>query len=265
MPADGAPRHRRPIRGWRWRTAGVLALLALWEAGHLAYGDFVLPSPVDSLMALVGLGRSGRLWPAVLATTRDAFSGFLLASLAGLALGALAGASRRLSLMLQPIATTAIGVPSIAWVVLALLWFGGSGLAAVFTVAVATTPLIFGATAEGVASLDGGLRTMARSFRVPLARLVADVYAPHLLSHVFPALVAALAMSWKIAVMAELLAGAGGIGDGLAAARAEVDTAETMAWIIVVVVLLIAAETLVLDPVRRHVETWRRELVGATP
>jgi len=69
-------------------------------------------------------------------------------------------------------------------------------------------------------------------------------------------------MSWKVAVMAELLSGAGGIGDGLAAARVEVDTAKTMAWVIVVVVLLLVVDRLVIEPVRRHFETWRRGLPG---
>lgn len=249
----------------RWAALGILAVLALWEAGHRVYGDFVLPSPLATLAALGRLTLDGDLGPAILTTTRDALSGFLVATLIGSLLGGLAGRSTPLRAMLQPIATMLIGVPAIAWVVLSLLWFGGSGLAATFSVAVAVGPVVFAAATQGTRTVDGGLRVMARSFRVPLHVLLADVYLPHVLSYLLPALGAALAMSWKVAVMAELLSGAGGIGDGLAAARAEVDTARTMAWVVVVVALLLIVERLIIEPVRRYFDTWRRGLPGEAP
>lgn len=248
--------------GWPWSLLGLLLLAAFWQAGHLAYGDFVLPSPLATLQALWRLADGGAMWPAVVTTARDALSGFLGATVVGTAAGALAGRSAPIHSMLKPIATILVGVPAIAWVVLSLLWFGGSGLAATFSVMVATGPIVFAAATQGVRTIDGGLRTMARSFRVPRSALVFDVYLPHVLSYLLPALGTALAMSWKVAVMAELLAGAGGIGDGLAAARAEVDTAKTMAWVIVVVALLLLVERLVIEPVRAHFEVWRRGLPG---
>lgn len=246
----------------RWAMLGLLIVVALWEAGHRAYGDFVLPSPWSTLMAVAHLAAGGELGPAILTTVRDALTGFLAATLAGSLLGGFAGRSMPIRAMLQPIATMLIGVPAIAWVVLSLLWFGGSGLAATFSVAVAAGPVVFAAATQGTRTVDGGLRTMARAFRVPFGAMVVDVYLPHVLSYLLPALGTALAMSWKVAVMAELLSGAGGIGDGLAAARAEVDTAKTMAWVVVVVALLLVVDRLVIEPVRRYFETWRRGLPG---
>ena len=139
---------------------------------------------------------------------------------------------------------------------MALLWFGGRW-AVVFTVAVATGPVVFAAAVEGTRSLDGALARMARVYRVPFLARLRDMYGPHMLSHLFPALVTTLAMSWKVSVMAELLAGAGGIGDGLATARAHVDTAETMAWVVVVVGILIVVDLVVLQPLQRSLWLWR--------
>lgn len=245
-----------------WALAGGLVIVGLWQAGHVAYGDFVLPSVPATLVALWRLVAGGEFWPAVVTTSRDALSGFAAAALVGTLAGAVAGRVMPVRAMLQPIASVLIGVPAIAWVVLALMWFGGSGLAATFSVTVATGPVVFAAAAQGTRTIDGGLTVMARSFRVPAAAMIVDVYLPQLLSHLLPALGTALAMSWKVAVMAELLSGAGGIGDGLAAARAEVDTARTMAWVVVVVGLLIVVERLAIDPLRRHFEVWRRGLPG---
>lgn len=248
--------------GWG-AASSLLLLLAAWEAGHAAYGTLVLPSPRDTFAALWAMTLDGRVPPAVLETSRNALGGFLVAAAIGGFLGALAGASDMMRRLLQPIATLLLGIPAIAWVVLALLWFGGTGLAAVFTVVVATAPIVFAGSAQGVRTLDGALKRMAVSFRVPGAVLLWDVYLPHMLSYLFPALATALALSWKVAVMAELLSGAGGIGDGLATARVQIDTVKAMAWIVTVVGLLLAVEYLLLEPVRRHLETWRRDLPGA--
>lgn len=248
--------------GWG-AAASLLLLLAAWEAGHAAYGTLVLPAPRETFAALWRMTLNGQVPPAVLETSRNAVGGFLIAALIGGVLGTLAGASDMVRRLLHPLATLMLGIPAIAWVVLALLWFGGSGMAAVFTVVVTTAPIVFAGAAQGVRTLDGGLRRMALSFRVPGHILLWDVYLPHMLSYLFPALAAALALSWKVAVMAELLSGAGGIGDGLATARVQIDTVKAMAWILTVVGLLLAVEYLLLEPVRRRMETWRRELPGA--
>jgi NitT/TauT family transport system permease protein len=248
--------------GWG-AAASLLLLVALWEAGHLAYGTLVLPSPRETFAALWRMTLDGKVLPAVIETSRNALVGFLAGVAVGGVLGALAGLSDMMRRLLAPIATLMLGIPAIAWVVLSLLWFGGSGLAVVFTVLVTSAPIVFASAAEGVRSLDGALRRMARAFRVPRRVLVWDVYLPHMLSYLFPAVATALALSWKVAVMTELLSGAGGIGDGLATARVQVDTVKAMAWILVVVALLLAVEYLLLEPLRRRLLTWRRELPGA--
>jgi NitT/TauT family transport system permease protein len=84
-----------------------------------------------------------------------------------------------------------------------------------------------------------------------------DVYLPHVVSYLFPAWIAALGMSWKVVVMAELLSTQDGVGAALAVSRSQLDTAATMAWISAVVGLLLAVEYLLLEPIKREVERWR--------
>lgn len=87
--------------------------------------------------------------------------------------------------------------------------------------------------------------------------LLLDVYLPHVISYLFPAWITALAMAWKIVVMAELLATQDGVGAALAVSRSHLDTSATMAWITAVVGLLLAVEYLLLEPIKREVERWR--------
>lgn len=243
--------------GWG-AAVGLFLLLAAWQAGHDAYGSFILPSPQESFAALGRMIEDGRATPAAALTAVRASFGFLLAGAVGSVLGIAAGLSMATARAVRPVVTVLLGIPPIAWIVLALLWFGTGGMAPVFTVVVAAFPIAFAGAVEGARTLDRGLEDMARSFGASGWMMLWDVHVPHILSYLFPAWVTALGTAWKVAVMAELLGSEDGIGAGLAAARTNLDTAEAMGWIVAVVVMLLAVEYLLLHPVKRRVERWRQ-------
>jgi hypothetical protein len=60
--------------------------------------------------------------------------------------------------------TVLLGVPPIAWIVLAMIWFGAGDGTVVAAVVIAATPIVFGAAAEGIATRERGLDDMARVF-----------------------------------------------------------------------------------------------------
>ncbi|WP_068635937.1 ABC transporter permease [Thauera butanivorans] len=244
--------------GWG-AIASLLLLFAAWEAVSLIYGPLVMPDPRSAFGTLLGLIESGAAWPELAATARRAMSGYALSLVAGSFLGLLAGLSMTASMMSRPLVTVLMGTPPIAWLVLAMLWFGASDGTPVFTVFVAAFPVIFIGALQGTRTLDNQLRGMAEAFRLPRRMMFTDVYLPHVVSYLFPAWIAALGTSWKVVVMAELLATQDGVGAALAASRSHLDTAATMAWIAAVVGLLLAVEYLVLEPIKREVERWREQ------
>ena len=242
--------------GWGSLT-GVFLLLALWQAGHEAFGSLVLPDPAEAISVALGYLSETEGLGQIGITARRAFIGFLLASLGGVSLGMLAGVSVTLVVLSRPFVTVMLGVPPIAWIVLALLWFGGTDGAPIFTVFITTFPIVFAAALQGMHMRDGALEEMATSFRSNRCYRLIHVRAPQVVSYVFPAWVTALGLSWKVVVMAELLASADGIGAGLSSARVNIDTAATMAWIIVVVSILLITEYFFIDPLKRRVEAWK--------
>jgi NitT/TauT family transport system permease protein len=241
--------------GWG-AIASLLLMLAAWEAVSAVYGPLILPDPAGVFATLAGLATSGAVWPELAATARRALTGLALAIAAGSALGMLAGASVTVSMIARPLVTVVLGTPPIAWLVLALLWFGASG-APVFTVFIACFPVIFIGALQGTRTIDGHLREMAAAFRLPARMRLTEVYLPHVLSYLFPAWITALGTSWRVAVMAELLASADGVGAALAVARSHLDTAAALAWISAVVGTLLTIEYLLLEPVKRNLERWR--------
>ncbi|MFP5382886.1 MAG: ABC transporter permease [Gammaproteobacteria bacterium] len=244
--------------GWG-AIASLLLLVAAWEGVAGLYGPLVLPDPRAAFATLGDFLASGAAWPELAVTARRALAGFALSVLAGSTLGLLAGISLTASMMSRPLVTVLMGTPPIAWLVLAMLWFGASDGTPVFTVFIAAFPVIFVGALQGTRTLDNRLRTMARAYRLPPRMLLTDLYLPHVISYLFPAWIAALGMSWKVVVMAELLASPDGVGAALAVTRSHLDTAATLAWILAVVGLLLAVEYLLLEPLKREVERWREE------
>lgn len=247
--------------GWG-AVASLLLLITVWEAVAQQYGPLVLPDPRHAFATLAHTLIAGDALHQLAVTARRALAGFGLSVAAGSALGLLAGVSMTASMMSRPIVTVLLGTPPIAWLVLAMLWFGASDGTPVFTVFVAAFPVVFVGALQGARTLDNDLKTMARAFALTPRMMIADVYLPHVVSYLFPAWIAALGISWKVVVMAELLSSADGVGAALAISRSQLDTAATMAWIVAVVGLLLAVEYLLLEPIKREVERWREP--GAT-
>ena len=190
-------------------------------------------------------------------TLRRAMIGFGISLVAGTALGLLAGFFVTASIMSRPIVTILMGMPPIAWIVLAMIWFGMGDATVVFTVVVASLPIVFVGALQGTRTLEDKFDEMADIFKVPWMMKFFDIYLPHIFSYVFPAWVAALGMAWKIVVMAELLATSDGLGAALAMARSQLDTASALAIVVAMVGLLMVAEYIFLEPIKREVEKWR--------
>lgn len=237
--------------------AGLSLLAALWQFGHDAYGDFILPAPLATLQMTLDLLQQPQAWAIAFETARRALKGFILATLIGGTAGVIAGYSLATLRIARPILTVVLGVPPIAWVVLAMIWFGSTDGTIVTTVIVASMPIIFAGAAEGIATRDRGLDDMARAFGAgPIARLT-TIGLRHLSAHFFPALILAVGMAFKVAVMAELLTSTGGIGSALAHARANLDMTMALAWILIAVMGLILVEYGLVHPIRSELERWR--------
>ena len=98
---------------------------------------------------------------------------------------------------------------------------------------------------------------MAQAFGAGPVRRLVTVGLRQMLAHLFPALMLGLASAIKVAVMIEVLASVGGIGNELAKARQYLDVTQALAWIGLSVAGLIAVEYGLVHPVRAELERWR--------
>lgn len=242
-----------------WAGLAALSLLAaLWQAGHEAYGPFILTSPLATAQAIGDLLYDPDAWRLAAITLQRALTGFLLVSSVGTVLGLIAGYSPATLRLAGPLIVVILGVPPIAWIVLAMIWFGGSDATVRLVILVSALPVVFLSVAQGIATRDRGLDRMVQAFGAGPVRRFLTVGLRQTTTTLFPALTLALGTSFKVAVMAELLANAGGIGGALAEARINIDIATALAWVCVSVALLIVVEYTLIHPVKSEIDRWRR-------
>ena len=242
--------------GWG-AIASIFLFLGFWDLGNQVYGNLVLPSPKETLGTLFEMLKDESMLNEILITTNRAVIGFSISLVLGTILGLLSGLFITASMMSRPIVTILMGMPPIAWIVLAMIWFGMGDMTVIFTVVVASFPIVFIGALQGTRTLEGDLKEMADSFHLSFRMKLFDLYFPHIFSYIFPAWIGALGMAWKIVVMAELLSANDGIGSELAIARSQLDTPTALALVVIMIGTLLLIEYIILEPIKREVESWR--------
>ena len=236
------------------KTGAALAALLwliVWQLAAMTVGQAVLlASPVDTLAALVRLVGQGGFWASVGFSLARIACGFLLAIALGSLLAACAAHSRILKTLLSPLLAVIKATPVASFIIVALIWVPSRGLSVLISFLMAF-PVIYLNVAEGVEQLSPELCEMSQLFRVPFFRRLRYFYLPALLDHFYAACAAALGLSWKAGIAAEVIGiPAGSLGEKLYEAKVYLNTPELFAWTLVIIALSVLTEKLVLRLLR---------------
>lgn len=234
------------------RILAVLAALAVWQLAAMSVGSrILLATPWQALGRLLALLPTAGLWRTVGCSFVRIAGGFLLALALGTALALAAYRRRMVETLLRPYVVVIKSVPEASFIILALIWMGSARLP-LFISFLMVFPVIYGNTLQGLKSTDPQLLEMARLFRVPWARRLRYIHLPALEPFLLAGCSTALGMSWKAGVAAEVIGVVGGsIGERLYEAKIYLETADLLAWTVVIVAVSALFERLFLALLRR--------------
>ncbi|NLM96425.1 MAG: ABC transporter permease [Halanaerobiaceae bacterium] len=238
-------------------TAGILVVLVLWGLLARRYHPLILPSPAETFQALKGLWNSGRLWQSTLITLKRTAAGYSLAVLTGLFFAVLLRSNRFCRYLFRPLFTIIQTIPPVIWLVFAVIWFGiADDLTPVFLIFIVTFPVIFVNIFTGLDSIDLRLVEMARVYRSPGKRIIFKIYLPALIPHLVSAVSIGASFAWKSTIFAEFIGSSRGVGFDLSMANSNLETEKLFAWALVLIILMLAFEYGILQPVKRYVTRW---------
>ena len=226
-------------------AAGAVAAfwLAVWVlvAGLVAQ-PLILPGPGAVVVSLLRLACDGGTWAILVGSGARILGGLALAAVCG---GVLAGASvrsRTFARLVAPALSFVKATPVACVVVLLLIWLGSArvSIAAVFLMAL---PGVYFSLVEGLAQVDKPLEQMLRLHGVRGWRLFCAHTWREVLPFVLSCAKAVIGMSWKAGVAAELIGMATGtVGERIYQAKLLIETADLLAWTVLVVTASWACE-----------------------
>ncbi|MCF4143453.1 ABC transporter permease [Dethiosulfovibrio marinus] len=219
------------------RALSLLLVLGLWQSLTFFFSPLVVPAIKSVCQSLYEICSTPALYSMILITLFRLLAGLFVGVLGGVILGVIMGYSERFRNILSPMVGILQTVPPVAWVVLALVWFGFNGKPAVFIVVTATIPVISISVSEGIRNVDPGLLEMAYLYRFSERKKMFHVVFPSVMSYFNSSFKVALGLAWKIVVMGEVLTTSDGIGGMIKDARLNVEPETIIAWSIITVAL----------------------------
>jgi NitT/TauT family transport system permease protein len=238
---------------WGWALTGVALFLLLWTAVSLRIGNPVLlPRPESVLSGFLELVREGSLFGDVLASLRRVIGGFLIASSIAVPLALLMAFFRPLNLLLSPIVSFLRPIPPIAWIPIAILWFGIGDPPSYFITALAAFFPIFINSFAGGNAVRAEHVHAARSLGAGPRALFTRIYLPSAMPMISTGLRIGLGQSWMAVVTAELIAAQSGLGYMIQANRLALETSLVLVGMCTIG-LLGALMSVALEALERHV------------
>lgn len=204
-----APRRTRTLL----YPIGVSLLgLAIWQAACEYAAPTAFPTPGASFAAMFDLIESKRLWGDITASLFRVTWGFFLAAAVGIPLGLVVGWSSRAFKALNPIVQGLRPVSPIAWIPIAILWFGIGDGAGIFLIFLSSFfPITVGTTAA-VQNISLVHQRSAMNFGLTHFDLFRRVVLPAAMPQIITSLRIALGVAWLVIVAAEMVGMSSGLG-----------------------------------------------------
>ena len=268
LTAYGRARRRRERLRKIFRGAvGVAVVLIAWQVMATAYDlELILPPPLSvarNIFNTLTLNYEQRwlygpnIYEHLLSSFARAITGFSMAAMIAIPLGLFVGRFRTVREYVDPVIRSLYPIPGIAWIPLAILWFGLGNTAVIFVVFIAEFfPLYFN-TEAGARNINPILVDAARCFGAKRLTLLRRVILPASIPYIITGMRIALGGAWRMIVAGEMLASQSGIGSVLMESRFQFRATDLMMAMILISVVGFITERLIVGTLeKKTTEKW---------
>jgi sulfonate transport system permease protein len=249
------------IIGGRMGLAILLpaAILVAWSIGSAAGAvpTYLIPAPWTVARELTAFVLGGKklfadAFPGhMLATLQRVLTGFGVAVAVGIPAGVLSGRVAVFAALTDPLVQLVRAVPGIAWLPLAMVWFGIGNTTAVFLIALAAFFPVYLNTLHGVRRVPALWVQAARMLGASRRQVLLRVVLPATMPSIGTGLRLALGFSWAYVVLGEMTGVNAGLGSVIMDARVSGDVTGVLVGMICIAVLGRLSDLLLVAALRR--------------
>ena len=259
---------KKKIKKYVLGIASIALLLIVWKMAS-ATGIFgrvsqkistlILPPPEVVFGEFFEMIATGYLLEHIWTSFLRVISGFAIAVVIGIPLGVLMGTNENIKYFFNPIFKIIAPIPGVAWIPLAILWFGLGNDAAVFIIAVsAITPIVTNVI-QGAESIDKNLMDVMATMDATFWDKLKYIIIPSVVPYIVTGFKLGLGFAWRVVIAAEMVGVPGGLGYVLALGRSTANTAMTLIVIMTLGILLTIMEQCLFKPLESITNNWKKQ------
>jgi len=242
VTSDREPSVWRRVRDLVPIVLIAIAFVALWELLIRVVPDsiwprYLFPGPAQVATSLVSLWTGGLLLRAVVATLARLGVGFLISLVLGAILAFLMVHFHTFGKGIQPYVLGLQTFPSIAWVPLALIWFGFSEAALLFVTIVGSLFAVTVSFADALRTVPPVYLKAARNMGSDGMDLILRVTVPAALPHLISAAKIGWSFAWRSLIGAEVIFATVGLGFLVNQGRDNLNLPQVMGMMVVILVI----------------------------
>jgi ABC-type nitrate/sulfonate/bicarbonate transport system permease component len=238
----------------------ILVLLIAWElfARSGKVTPFMLPPFSTVAERIYSDAIAGDLWLNLGVTMFRALTGFAIAAVGGITLGAMMARNSFVRWFFDPIISIGFPMPKIAFLPIIILWLGVYDVSKISVVVFDAIFPVVTATLAGLAGVERELIWSGRNMGASERELMWQVALPAALPQILTGLQVALPIALIVDIIAEMAMGGYGLGSAMMSASRFADSRGVFAGIVEIAIVgyaLIKAMALV----RRRLLVWHQE------
>ncbi|MDD2957637.1 MAG: ABC transporter permease [Lachnospiraceae bacterium] len=245
---------------------GILMLLLIWTVASKTglFGkldpdtaEMLFPDPLVVGKRFVEVLTSGYLLTNIWVSMKRVLVGFCIAVIIGLPIGIFMGRSQSFHNYINPIIRFVSPIPGVAWVPLAILWFGLGNNAAIFIIIMGSMSPIITNTYQGMQNVDSKLYQVLDIMEANWHQTIRYCVIPSILPYVMAGFKLGLGFAWRVVIAAEMVGVPRGMGYVLSVGRNTGDTAITLITIITLGIIMILMEVVLFGTLEKRMNKWK--------
>lgn len=248
-PLQGARAGK--LKPWQISVLSIASGLLVWQliSDYIIANPLFLASPLQVLVALLGLIESGELWRHVATSAVEFFAGYAIAAVIGISIGLLIATNPFAKSWLQPWISGFYATPTVALGPLFILWLGIGVWSKIVIVVLLVVFAVIINTEAGIRSTSERYLEMMRSFGATPQQLFIKVSLPSATPFILAGLKLGIGRGLIGVVVAELFGSRLGLGRLIGASADSFNMPELFA-----AVSILAASGIAMNSAFAHLE-----------
>ena len=233
----------RKLKNLLANAIAILLWLGVWQIAAMLVGkEVILPSPIAVFGRFFELIFTKGLWQATFTSLTHIMGGYLAGVVIGVLLGMLMYFVSGMRIMFSPLLTVVKSTPVASFILVAYFIITDTAIP-VFITFLMVLPMIASTVFTALKGTDKDLLEMASAYKFSFGDKLKTLYIPTVMPHLIGQALTALGLGWKAGIAAEVLCTPRGtIGTYLYSAKNYLETVDTFAYTVLVVLISLCLE-----------------------